>query len=115
PTGKLTKTLSFPGPKDHGSTWAGPGARCLAYSPDGKILALGIVNGHVILFSSETFEQLSDVPVGESIGALAFDPADGMLCAADKSSNLSILRSVGKSQWSKVGSVQLGPDNEVHL
>jgi WD40 repeat protein/tRNA A-37 threonylcarbamoyl transferase component Bud32 len=119
-TGQITKTLTFPATKDHkhlGWTIHGMApVRSLAYSPDGKILAMGIVNGYVILWSSETGEQLSQVHLGHYVGALAFDPAEGTLYAGDQGSNISILRAEAKGQWSKVGSVNLGQDNEVsHL
>jgi WD40 repeat protein len=116
-TGQITRTLTFPATKDHKHIgWTIHGfapVRSLAYSPDGKVLAMGIVNGDVILWNSETGAQLSQVHLGHYVGALAFDPAESTLYAGDKGSNISILRADAKGQWSKMGSVNLGQDNEV--
>jgi tetratricopeptide (TPR) repeat protein len=116
-TGQITKTLKFPATKDHlGGAYREPSVRSLAYSPDGKILAMGIANGYVILWNSETGARLSQVHLGHHVGALGFDSAAGTLYAGDKGSSISILRADAKGQWSKVGSVNLGQDNEVsHL
>lgn len=118
-TGEITKTLKFPATKDHGSyggtSYAMPPVRSLAYSPDGKILAMGIVNGYVVLWNSETGAQLSQVHLGHYVGALAFDPSGDTLYAGDHGSNINILRADAKGEWGKVGSHYLGQDNAVHV
>jgi WD40 repeat protein len=53
--------------------------RCLAYSPDGKLLAAGD-EGQTTLWSLPSGEQASTLPVQESTEALAFSP-DGTLLA----------------------------------
>jgi hypothetical protein len=79
-TRQITKTLKFPATKDHlGGAFHEPSVRSLAYSPDGKILAMGIANGYVVLWNSETGAQLSQVHLGHPVGALAFDPGAGAL------------------------------------
>jgi WD40 repeat protein len=116
-SGKLTKTLKFVFPTNPQAgpdgNWVGSVARALAYSPDGKLLAMGTVNGLVVLWNSETFEQVSQLSLGRLVTALAFDPSGDRLFAADRGQNISILRVDGKGKWNKVGGASLpGANNQ---
>jgi WD40 repeat protein len=119
-SGQLTKSLKFTFPAGYRSQpeglQGGSAATALAYSPDGKVLAVGTVHGHVIFWNSDTFEQLGAVAVGRLIRALAFDPGGTMLCAGHVDSHISLLRVDARSQWGKLGGVHLGQDaGEVYL
>lgn len=116
-TGELIKTLqfTFPGnPRSQETFYSGAPVRALAYSPDGKLLALGTVNGLVIFWNTKTFEKTDEVAVGRYIDALAFDPSGKLLYTGDYGSYLSLLRTEPSGKWSKQGFVHLGPANEVN-
>jgi WD40 repeat protein len=106
-SGKLQKTLKHDlqtDPRPEGTYFAV--VSTLAYSPDGKLLAMGTDKGLVVFWNSETFEQVSQLSLGRSITSLAFD-ASGRLFAAHSAQNFSILRADAKGKWSKVGGASL--------
>ena len=57
----------------------------VSFSRDGTRLATGDIQGHVRIWSSETWEELTRTQVDSAVSGLAFSPADGLLAVAQNS------------------------------
>jgi WD40 repeat protein len=115
-SGKLTKALQVPLPYAHrnsdGTTYAGAMVRALAYSPDGKRLAMGTVGGLLVLWNTDTYEKTGELTLGRFIHAIAFDPAGDLLYATDTGANIHVIGIDPQGKCSKVSSIYLGKVNE---
>jgi len=54
---------------------------CLAYSPDGKIVASGCADGDVLLWTPRWFRPLGRLPNKSAVTSLVFSPTTGRLAA----------------------------------
>lgn len=115
-TGKLIKALQIPLPYEHrnteGITYAGAMVRALAYSPDGKRLAVGTVGGLLTVWNTDTHEKTGELAFGRFIESLAFDPANNLLYALDAGANIHLVGVDPQGKCSKLNSVYLGKVNE---
>jgi WD40 repeat protein len=72
------------------------GSRCLAFSPDGEVLAVGNVDGTVSLWDMKTGKAEASLEAGrEMVSALAFSP-DGSLLATASADSRVLLWDVAK-------------------
>jgi WD40 repeat protein len=86
----------------------------LAYSPDGKLLAVGTPEGDVVLWQSETGAQIAEIALGHAIPALGWNGAGSLLFAGDVGQNITVLGLDAKGAWQKVSATALpGKNNQI--
>jgi WD40 repeat protein/predicted Ser/Thr protein kinase/Flp pilus assembly protein TadD len=86
----------------------------LAYSPDGKLLAVGTPEGDVVLWQSETGAQIAEIALGHGIPSLAWNGAGSLLFAGDVGQNITVLGLDAKGAWQKASCTALpGKNNQI--
>jgi WD40 repeat protein/tRNA A-37 threonylcarbamoyl transferase component Bud32 len=69
-----------------------PYTKCLAFSPDGSVLATGAHNGGLSLWDSESGEPLRTVAMGDEIRSVAFAPDGSLLAVGLGDGRLALVR-----------------------
>jgi WD40 repeat protein len=115
--GNIARSLQHDSKRGPGKTFEalnrGPHT-ALAYSPDGKLLALGTPEGDVVLWQSETGAQVAAIALGHAIPALAWNGTGALLFAGDIGQNVTVLGLDAKGAWQKVNSTALpGKNNQI--
>ena len=70
-------------------------ANALAFSPNGKTLAVGVQNGNVRLFAMQEFKEIGAVKMEYGISDLAFNATNDHLAAADRGGFIRIINAKG--------------------
>jgi WD40 repeat protein len=92
-----------------------------AYSPDGKILAIGDDEGNVVLWDTATRTQLAQISDGSTVDSLAFSPDGKTLVAGDYDGNVVLWDTATRTQLAQhaqfggndpIGSVTFRPDGK---
>ena len=93
----------------------GSSVNSVAFSPDGKILAVGDAAGHITLWSVTSRSRIAALDEGSPVNSVAFSPDGQTLAVGDRDGHISLWqvsshqRTVTLPDGSNVGAVSFSP------